>query len=144
MDKKEALKKAKIFADELQGIFGQLPMERVVANHIGFFNALRSAGITWPQIAKLMKSTEVRRKDGSPVPPEQWRAMISRVGAMRPSDQADAPPTVTTKKPTARQQSKPVHSPKQRPHRVNAGENDIRQKMRQATSARKSTGETNG
>ena len=78
MDRDEAIKRAKIFAGDLQGIIGQLPMEKVVAKHIDYFQALRAAGVTWPQISELMKSVTVRRKDGKPVPPEQWRAMVSR------------------------------------------------------------------
>ncbi len=78
MDKKEALKQAKEFADDLDGIIGQLPMGRVVAKHVQFFLGLRNDGVTWPQIAEFMKGVGIRRKDGKPVPPEQWRAMVSR------------------------------------------------------------------
>jgi len=71
MDKKEALKRAKNFADDLDGIIGQLPMERVVAKHVQFFLDLRNDGVTWPQIAEFMQGIGIRRKDGKPVPPEQ-------------------------------------------------------------------------
>ena len=78
MDKKEAIKRAKIFSDDLEGIVGQLPMERVVTKHVSFFLDLRADGVTWPQISEFMKSLGVRRKDGKEVPSEQWRAMVSR------------------------------------------------------------------
>lgn len=78
MNKKEVLKRSKMFADDLSGILGQKRIEPVLARHIDFFNDLRSENATWPQIAELLKSVGVRRDDGSVLPAQQLRAMYSR------------------------------------------------------------------
>ena len=78
MDAKEAKKRAAEISEDLEGIAGQLPMERVVRKHRDFFDELRDMGATWGQIAKLMAEAGLRRADGTPLSERHWSAMYSR------------------------------------------------------------------
>lgn len=141
MDKKEAQKKATSFAEDLQGIVGQLPMERVVAQYIEFFNDLRSMGVTWPQVAKLMESVGVRRKDSTSVPAEQWRAMVSRSRSITSLKEL-TPNIINNQQPgpiTYPARSLPNIDTERKPEKkagINTAAN-IRHRMRQASNVRR-------
>jgi len=90
MKKEEAQKRAKVFAKDLQGIFGRLPVERIVSRHLDLFQELRTAGITWKQIADLMYSVGVTRESGKKIPREQWTSMFSR--ALKKSHSTESMP----------------------------------------------------
>ena len=138
MDKKSAEKQAMQIAGDLDGPLGRIPMERVIERHADFFDALRLAGATWPQIASLLSSAGVTRKDGRPMSTSQLRATFSRVmatqSAQSPSPQSDAPLSL---KPKAKQPRTDVCPPEQmRPISPTKDSQSIRRKMQQASKAR--------
>lgn len=79
MDNSTAKRRAKQIALDIEGPIGRLPLERVFAAHIEFFDELRALGATWPQIAALLDLVGVTKKDGEPISGSQVRAMISRI-----------------------------------------------------------------
>tara|TARA_R110001606_G_scaffold399293_1_gene583876 strand:+ start:9351 stop:9785 length:435 start_codon:yes stop_codon:yes gene_type:complete len=79
MNKKEAEKRARQIAADMEGPVGRMPLERVFAAHVSFFEELRSVGATWPQITTLLGSAGVTKKDGGTLSGGQIRAMISRI-----------------------------------------------------------------
>ncbi len=79
MDRKKAERTAKLIADQINGPLGRVPMERVFAQHLEFFEELKALGATWPQIASLLDEAGIRRKDGKTLTAAQLRATISRL-----------------------------------------------------------------
>ena len=78
MDKKTAKNTAKQLAQDLNGPLGPVPLERVIVKYFDFIDELRKTGATWPQIAGLLNKAGASRKDGSVIPAEQIRAIVSR------------------------------------------------------------------
>jgi len=78
MNKQKAEQTAKQIADQINGPLGRVPMERVFAQHLEFFEELKALGATWPQIASLLDEAGIRRKDGKVLTAAQLRATISR------------------------------------------------------------------
>lgn len=126
MDKKSAKKIAMQIAEDLEGPLGRIPMERVLEKHIVLFNELRSEGASWPQIAVLLSSAGVTRKDGKPMSASQLRATVSRISS--PSIRAPSPPH----QPSPRTLHKANHL-----ENSTQGKQPIREMMKRATQARK-------
>ncbi len=134
MHRKSARKTAIKIAEDLEGPLGRIPFERVVEKHIAFFDELRSAGASWPQIADLLAGAGVTRKDGEPMAASQLRATVSRIATperrQNLSEQSIAP---TPHKFPARAPTKP----KPNLAAISESKQNIRQKMHRASQARK-------
>lgn len=76
--KKTALKEAGRFAAALDGPLGRRPMQRVIAEFLPLFHALRSSDASWGQIAALLAAAGVRSRSGQPLGDGVLRAMVSR------------------------------------------------------------------
>lgn len=57
---------------------GPIPVERLVASHIDVFEKMRSAGLTWEQISRLLAGAGVVRGDGSAFSPSHLRGVYGR------------------------------------------------------------------
>lgn len=126
MDKKTAKKQAAQITSDMEGPVGRVPLERVLAKHIGFFNDLRSDGATWPQIAALLKRAGLTRKDGAAIEASQIRATISRISSQ--GNQKAVAREKPTKSPTQIKERKPDQK---------GGRSSLRLKMQQAAKARR-------
>lgn len=135
MDSNEAKKRANQIAQELNGPLGRIPLERVLARHVGFFEELRSFGVTWPQIATLLDNAGVKRKGGGTLSPSQFRATLSRIGSSTQSKDYSMPPQSQHAQAQAKSKPHPtslMHSK----DRLPSGKEDIRRRMHQANKSR--------
>ena len=57
---------------------GPIPLERVVALHLGAFQDLRARGLTWEQISRLLVRAGVVRPDGRPFGAAHLRGIYAR------------------------------------------------------------------
>lgn len=150
MNKDEAQRWAAEFRRDLEGIEGPLPIERIARTHLSLFIALRESGTPWPQVAALMNRAGVRRRDGVPLTPAQWRAMISRLIANADTTRNSSatpvgrdllakrpPPTPITASPSPPNVTTKLAGSPPAPAAVDASMSEIRQRMKRASAIRR-------
>jgi hypothetical protein len=89
-------KEASGVARAATGPLGARPLQRVISDHLGFFEGLRAEGASWEQIAALMASEGLRARTGGVISAGVLRALCSRAAAEASSGArriATAPPT---------------------------------------------------
>ena len=57
---------------------GPIPVERLVTRHIDAFEDMRTSGLTWEQISRLLANAGVLRRDGGAFPPSHLRGVYGR------------------------------------------------------------------
>lgn len=57
---------------------GPIPVERLVTRHIDAFEDMRTSGLTWEQISRLLAGAGVLRNNGSAFPPSHLRGIYGR------------------------------------------------------------------
>lgn len=57
---------------------GSIPVERLIARHIGAFEKMRASGLTWEQISRLLAGAEIARGDGGAFSPSHLRGVYGR------------------------------------------------------------------
>lgn len=62
----EIFEGAKALSDALSGPGGQIKLSRVIGRHLWWFERVRSRGMTWNQIAKVLAAAGATREDGRP------------------------------------------------------------------------------
>jgi len=98
MKKPEHLHQLKKIDLEARSPLGQIPIDRMLENHIALFDDLRAAGFTWQQIAAGISSW--RKKDGTPISADQLRGAFSRARRQSQSKLVQRPrPSVTQPPP---------------------------------------------
>lgn len=136
MDKKEAQQWAKQIAGDLDGPVGRVPIERLFAKHIVFFEVFRETGATWKQIAALLARAGVTRKDGHIIEASQIRATVSRILA---SARIKNSTNISLDKEAQLIHEKPANSVKRVVAKSTIGDSQntsLREKMAQASKAR--------
>lgn len=68
----------KVAADLIVG-GERVPFDRVLSAHMATVNELRGQGLTWRSITNFLTRAGVRRKDKTPISPDQLRADFSRL-----------------------------------------------------------------
>lgn len=93
MTDRDLFEGAKQIAETLHGPGGFIPLARVVARHLGWFDLARDRGLTWDQMIRVLHVAGVRQPNGLPlsrgvVSSAVWRARersaASKGGAGQP------------------------------------------------------------
>lgn len=66
-------------AKSAEGQLGPKPVSRVMREHRQFFEALRSQGAGWSDIARLLRNAGLEGRNGEPVSADVLRSLWSRV-----------------------------------------------------------------
>lgn len=67
-----------MLASDFDGPAGAIPVERLVRKHLRRFEELRSHGLTWEQISRLLFGAGILRSDGRAFPPSHLRGVFGR------------------------------------------------------------------
>lgn len=67
---------------DASGPLGARPIQRVICDHLIFFEELRADGASWEQIAALLESEGLRSRKGGVVSAGVLRALCSRAAKM--------------------------------------------------------------
>lgn len=129
---------------------GPIPLERLVALHLGMFRDFRACGLTWDQISRLLVRAGVVRLDGRPFGADHLRGIFARqLKRNRVSAQPAREPAGTTPpscasgmiKPTSTRSSGSSQAKPRRPRRDQMDDHEWRQDQAGAESSARSSGE---
>ncbi|MGY6250781.1 hypothetical protein ACXIUS_25115 [Bosea thiooxidans] len=108
---------ARAVAAALDGPAGQIPLDRIVIHHLAWFDLCQERGMTWSQMALLLRNAGAGRENGQPFTPGHlssvvWRQRQKSAGGQARSVSRSSPPALAVAGyPEARQPSLP-HSRK--------------------------------
>lgn len=105
-------------ASDCIGPAGAIPFERLVARHLGFFHELRSRGLTWEQISRLLAGAGILHGDGRAFSPSHLRGVYGRQQKRAPSGSARPPENIATVPAT---RISPARPPKTETRRASTG-----------------------
>lgn len=78
------------FAADLTVAGQHVPLDRVLAQHLDMFDALRTKGLTWQAIANVLSRAGACRRDGRPISHDQLRADVPRLRRKHAQNVQDA------------------------------------------------------
>lgn len=83
---------AQAIAAALHGPAGQIPLDRVVIDHLVWFDLCQQRGMTWPQIGRLLQKAGAGRENGRPFSSGHLSSVVWRQRQKSPSGEADSTP----------------------------------------------------
>lgn len=103
---------ARAIAAALHGPAGQIPLDRIVIHHLAWFDLCQERGMTWSQMARLLRNAGAGRESGQPFTPGHLSSVVWRQRQKSAGEQAapvpqSSPPLAAPESSEARQPSLP-------------------------------------
>lgn len=82
---------ARAIASALRGPAGQVPLDRIVIDHLAWFDLCQQRGMTWPQMGRLLQKASAGRESGLPFSSGHLSSVVWRQRQKSRDEQAAAP-----------------------------------------------------